>query len=1239
VPESTTVAKSKRDSAERHTLGRGDPASISGEIIPSDASGPALGGIAYTPARDGASSSLAALQRLPSSALRAQYVRGLARHGGNAYVQRMLVPAPAEPAAAPSVQHEAAAAPVQREAAAAPVQREAAAAPVRREDAAGVVQRDEGGLLSLGKDQALAMIGRVSPGLAGLIRGGPMGLVTDKIKSGVQSWIRGMAGGTNIRQLIGTLVSSMGGILGLVTQLAAPTCEQVAAGLNKLVGFAQGVAENPVYKAVTGALSGISSIFGKIVEFVVAPQFDMLMSVGGAVVDGVKNLAHTISGWITSAKNALGVAWTAVKRFIGLSDDEGGILKWITDKARAAWETIKAGLRPMVEPIKQAIKYTLLASPLGPTLLAIKFIPKLVEGAQWLWANRDKVVAAGSAVISQVNQALQAFGGAVGQIVTGMVESVGKAHMAVLTALQTISGIPIANAASGLVQMLSDGLQELVTFGKTTFSAAAKKVSEWVIAARDALAPYASILVQIAMVALNPPMLVLVLGGQLWKRLKDCYKPPIINFLLDLAITYLKNAPNVGMFGPLWRIVRAGVLGFIEGVRSKTDAEKIKISNKIMKMISGGSTDFLIGYAKGLLIGLWTGLKQPFELAYDLIKLLNYVLDWAEKATTDVVMQALAPVPPAAAAAAPGGPGSTASPAPGAGGAAAAPGGLSQTPAAGGPSPTAAPGSAPAPGPAADGAVPTSMQAEVQQKLSQLATELRPPVDRVVTGFLPAVQDVFSQKGSLTYQDVMKTLGSAMATAEDALHGAGDRLAQSITKTLLKDGNEAQIGEETGNIAGQVLFEVILLVITEGWIEALKPLQAVARVLNWAAEAMGEVFRWLGKIGGWVADGAKGLWRILRETGAIKPVIQALEEIGAKLAKYSEELLALLGKGEGRAGAKALEGAAAREAALIEKYGDDARKFFKNFGADAERLSTEKIEAFLEFYKGMNAESRAMFDANPSMWRTYFDMDPASRGLFMLCASPCPANALPEQVTRVEAVLKRLGVSPGSTEYEGMRVFLHRHGATPQELEQAIQAAERAGNLAELRIISTKYPSTESARIAQSYADELARNPGLKKRFDDLQRRIGEANKIVDPAERANKLTPLMDELHKMELDMTERGVLAGGKRITPEAELISDGTHGINWPDAEVKARVLATGNPQGRFASVADVQYAVRQGAIIGPGAEGHVAIPSFNTSRYYTVDAAGNLVPHTPNSYFIKVRPNGEVHAFPSADPPTR
>jgi hypothetical protein len=79
------------------------------------------------------------------------------------------------------------------------------------------------------------------------------------------------------------------------------------------------------------------------------------------------------------------------------------------------------------------------------------------------------------------------------------------------------------------------------------------------------------------------------------------------------VIAILSGMPSLPMLGLLWPLLKSGVIGFLAAVKGRSPETKIAVSNKLAKIISGGSPMFLVGFVKGLLKGVWDGIKMPFE--------------------------------------------------------------------------------------------------------------------------------------------------------------------------------------------------------------------------------------------------------------------------------------------------------------------------------------------------------------------------------------------------------------------------------------------------------------------------------------------------------------------------------------------------------------------------------------------------------------------------------------------------
>ncbi len=712
---------------------------------------------------------------------------------------------------------------------------------------------------SMGKDAFAALVARVAPGLANLIRQGPVGLLGEKIKDGIKSWVSSITGKIDIAGVIEQLQGSFTGAFDAVRDVFKgdpASCQNFANSVKALQDLGHAFMENPVIKQIQAVFSQVSGVFQKVTELAIAPAFDALMSVAGGVFDAVKGLATTIWDWGAPVRNTLGAAWDWVKEQLGIGGDgEGGVLGWLKTKASQAWTEIKGPLAPVLGPLKTVGSVLLAFSPVGSIYLIVKYVPQLIKAVEWLWAHKDDkdiVKKAheemGGTILPQLLSTVEGFGQTMQSTVTSLVNQAGQLSEAVLELLGAISGVPLLSMAQSMVQAVSNGVKNFITWCEQGLQSVAKSVQEFFTKMAAKIKPYIGVLTSIGMAIANPAMIPVILAGWAWQALDDCYKAPIINFLLDIVIGALQAAPSLPMFGLLWPMIKAGVIGFLQGVKGKSDNEKVAITNKLAKIISGGSPAFIIGFVKGLLKGIWEGLTDPFVLIYEAIKGLGNLVTWLN----DVADQALSSTP------------------------------TNEQP--------------------ASPATVANNNVEMGQRMQQMAGELQPPVEQVSQGFMPAVQEVFSGGGGMSFEQLMQKLGDAWAGVETAIMSAGGTLADKVCQFMLQDSAEGEMGETVGWLAGTIAFEVVLGILTAGsWTAAkgaMKGLKLFAKILDWTGEVMGLAFKGLAKVGGFILDGIKGLGKLLGKAGgAAKFILDALGEIGQKLITFADELLGRAAKG------------------------------------------------------------------------------------------------------------------------------------------------------------------------------------------------------------------------------------------------------------------------------------------------------------------------------------------------------
>ena len=791
----------------------------------------------------------------------------------------------------------------------------------------------------LGADAFASIVERISPNLAALIRNGPEALLNDTLEGGIEEWLQGILGDIDIGVAITELQSSLGSVFSTLQGVIngdSASCEAFAEGINSLKELAQSFMENPAIQAIQDAFATVSNAFQTVTNFVVAPIFDTLMEVAGGVFNRVQAVAGTIWEWGGAVRDYLSDAWDWVLEQLGIGGDgEGGILEWLQEQASAVWDGIKETFAPVIGPLKTVLKTMVTFSPAGPFLAAVKYGPQIVESVQWLWNNKDNpdiVQAAheqmGNTILPQLLSGAQNFSGTLQSTATTLINGIVQMSEGVLELLGSISGVPLLGITQNFVQNISTNIQNFAAWCQESFQGAVDAVQSLFTKIQEVVAPYAEVLSSLALAIVNPTMIPVILAGWAWRAIPDCYKPPIINFLLDAIIGILQVLPELPIMGPLWSILKTGVLGFLEGVKGRDDNEKIAITNKLAKIISGASPAFMFGFIKGLLKGIWEGITDPFILMYTAIQGLGNLIQWLNdtaNAAFDNDDSASAPSPSSE---------STITQA------------TSEYLSS---ESSEASFESPAQEQSAEGTIPPSERQSIGQRMGEMAAELQPPAEQVTGGFMPAIEEVFSGGEGMSYEELGQKLGEAWEAVQNAVQSAGQDLANRVCEFLLQDSAEGEMGEAVGWLAGTIAFEVVLGILTAGSVTAakgvMKVLKIFAKVLDWTGEVMGVAFKGLAKLGGFVLDVVKGIGKLLSNAGgAARVVMDGIREIGEKLLRFADELLGTVGRG---ASGEAAETAAERTARETAEAGAE-RTAREAAEAGSERAAQEAAEAGAE---------------------------------------------------------------------------------------------------------------------------------------------------------------------------------------------------------------------------------------------------------------------------------------------------
>lgn len=490
-------------------------------------------------------------------------------------------------------------------------------------------------VMEMGRDALLALARRVAPDFARLFeRDGIRGFLRQMLARGLRALFSGPMG--TLRRIfnIGGLGRRFARVadwfVTIAGQLARNDCSGITRAARRFGDFMSRTFE-PVVERVRGISRSISEFFGSIWDAVGAPVMDLLRRIGGAVWQSIRGFISDVGAVIRRVRNALGRAWTRVKGWLGIEAEDGtgeggGLWNWIKDKAARLWNTIKRPLQPIMGPLRTVGSILLLISPAGPVVAVIAAWPYLRQAFNWVrsqWRDLNLVVRArrfwSETVLPTIREAATRVGDALLRAADWLLEKLGQVYGAVGRVGGRLTGIlaPLGR----VISFLAGKFQQLVTWARTGLRYVSTHARTLFRRLIEFIQPILTVFQQLLLATLNPAAIPGIIMGTLWQILPNCLKGPIIDFILDIILRFLRMIPPLPQLGILWPFVRAAMLGFLERVRSFATERKVAVSNKIARIISGASFGFFVGYFRGVVLGLWESVTGPFLLIRDLFQL------------------------------------------------------------------------------------------------------------------------------------------------------------------------------------------------------------------------------------------------------------------------------------------------------------------------------------------------------------------------------------------------------------------------------------------------------------------------------------------------------------------------------------------------------------------------------------------------------------------------------------------
>lgn len=830
-------------------------------------------------------------------------------------------------------------------------------------------------------DVGRALVDRVAPGLLDYLED-PVGAIRSALCAGVDALVGGAFGLLESIDFVGVLESVTGGGEGgqaAPKQQAAPQQQPSQAPaseegvLESLMGSLVGALETygiPLLHSIQDAIGSVRETFDSIWQSIVEPAANLLGDAAGALWDGVVAIAERVWGLVEplweAASGVLSRAWDWITDVFDIAwESSEDTRSWLAEAAESVWESLKAMIEPVLAPVRDAWEF--LSEFTGDVITAMEeTVAPVWEKIKWLWNNwsaADLLVTAQEFLRTQVLPPLLSGVSAVDQAIATVADvvtnAVTGASRAVVRFVEGIGVTECLESVSRAASYVAEQFTRLSEWATGAFAALMNGVRSGLTALVDSLEPILGFLVKLATVIANPLGLPGLLLGELWSHIPDRFKPPIVTFLVELLLTFVRG---VGMFisamGPLGRILEETIVGFLTRIRDASDEVKIDASNRIARLLSG-SIEFIGGFLWGTLKGIWEGITDPFVLIGLIVQagvgvsrfLSNlFSRDPVEARRTDAPGDQQTP----------GGPPGTATsesprdqPVPVTGSprpetAATAPAAAAPAATTAGPASTA--GRATSAGAGGETASPqlealmpsSSTAAELDQAAQQTAgteSEWESGVERA------------GSRDSATSEGLFNLLSTVWNTVIGMASDLGSYLAEKLLEFL--DLSDYQLGEKLGWLAGTVLFEVLLNALTAaayaGVSASRHVLRAIVRFLDLGGEILGGLVKLLGKVRQPLMKGLGAIGGFIERIPGLGTVFRKVASALRAVFRYADEATAGL-RGARTAGGEAAEaagGRAARETAdiageTVEDAGERvARDVLEDTGARAGREAVE----------------------------------------------------------------------------------------------------------------------------------------------------------------------------------------------------------------------------------------------------------------------------------------------------------
>ena len=438
----------------------------------------------------------------------------------------------------------------------------------------------------------LNQLDSLAPDLLRFLRSDIIGTIRERLIAVIDGHFGGLFSRIQADGLGNVLSDLLGTALNALTEEASSGCQALGQITQDVIDFIRKLT-GPQIQALRSFVGESEGFLSSIWEEYGQPALAFIREHAGAAWDWIMQKANWLWDLTAPIRNTLSEIWEEVKNLLGIAwNSAGSVVTWIQEKATAAWEWVKGILGPYIRPLQIIGGILLLLSPVGPVIAIYYSAPYVWNAIRWIADNwgENMIIESRAYIESTIKPAIQNgiqfiqeqinIGltwlstqlSNLGTAFSGLMESLG-----VITFFETLKSVVnrIAQAIIRGINWAVDAIHQLLAMiirGATSI---------W-----EFCEPIFTFAVKVGILLEVPFVLPVVISAWLWRLLPDCYKPAVINFILDLIIISVEAIPSFQLFGEWWPNARQSILDFLNRTRAQSDEEKINASNRVARMIS-----------------------------------------------------------------------------------------------------------------------------------------------------------------------------------------------------------------------------------------------------------------------------------------------------------------------------------------------------------------------------------------------------------------------------------------------------------------------------------------------------------------------------------------------------------------------------------------------------------------------------------------------------------------------------